>query len=102
MLGLKPGPLRPADGCCLEGLGGMKQSMIGALAAIGLATGGDAGRMVYLASWSYAEDGFSSPREIGGIRSRGINEIRQVGTKNWVPVGSVDARQSRRFICGTF
>jgi hypothetical protein len=77
-------------GCHLEGLGGTEQGIIGALAAIGLVVGGDDGRIVHLSSWPYPDDGFSGPREVDEILSRGVDEIRQVGTQKPVTLGPVD------------
>jgi hypothetical protein len=77
-------------GCHLEGLGGTEQGIIGALAAVGLVVGGEDGRIVHLASWPYPDDGFSGPREMEELRSRGISEFRQVGTDQLVTTGPVD------------
>ena len=62
-------------GCHLEGLGGTNQGIIGALAAIALAAGGDDGRVVHL------DDGrgriaFSGVQTVAAIRARGVSEIR--------------------------
>jgi hypothetical protein len=77
-------------GCYLEGLGGTQQGIIGALAAVGLVVGGEDGRIVHLSSWSYPDDSFSGAREIDELRSRGVDEIRQVASEEIVTVGPVD------------
>jgi hypothetical protein len=78
------------NGCYLEGLGGTQQGIIGALAAVGLVVGGDDGRIVHRVSWPYPDDEFSGPREIDELRTRGVEEIRQVGTEERIAVGLID------------
>jgi len=77
-------------GCHLEGLGGTNQSIIGALAAIGLVVGGEDGRIVHLNAWPYPDDEFSGPREIDELHARGVEEIRQLATGEVVTTGAVD------------
>jgi len=77
-------------GCHLEGFGGTEQGIIGALAAVGLVVGGEDGRVVHLSWWPYPEDGFSGLHTIDEIYSRGVDEVRQVETKQPVTVGLVD------------
>jgi hypothetical protein len=62
-------------GCHLEGLGGTNQGIIGALAAVALAAGGDDGRVVHLDDWPWP-DAFSGVQTVGAIRGRGVAEIR--------------------------
>ena len=61
--------------CHLEGLGGTNQGIIGALAAIALAAGGDHGRVVHLGEWPWP-DRFSGVQPVDAIRERGIADIR--------------------------
>lgn len=61
--------------CHLEGLGGTGQGVIGALAAIALAAGGDDGRVVHLDGWPWP-DAFAGPQPVAAIAARGIAEIR--------------------------
>lgn len=61
--------------CYLEGLGGTNQGIIGALAAIALAGGGDHGRVVHLDEWPWP-DRFSGVQSAAAIRERGIADIR--------------------------
>lgn len=63
------------SGCHLEGLGGSNQGIIGALAAIALAEGGNDGRVVHREQWPWP-DPFSGPQSVGDIIERGIDEIR--------------------------
>jgi len=83
-------------GCHLEGLGGTEQGIIGALAAVGLVVGGEDGRVVHLSSWPYPEDGFLGPHTIDEIRSRGVDEVRQVETQQPVTSGLVDVGKRLR------
>jgi hypothetical protein len=77
-------------GCHLEGLGGTEQGVIGALAAIGLVSGGDDGRVVQLHAWPYPDDAFNGPHDIRDIFARGVNEIRQLDSNEPVTTGLVD------------
>ena len=77
-------------GCHLEGLGGTEQGIIGALAAVGLVVGGEDGRIVHLSSWPYPDHEFSGARAIDELRSRGVDDVRQVGTEKPVTEGPVD------------
>jgi hypothetical protein len=61
--------------CYLEGLGGTNQGIIGALAAIALAAGGDHGRIVHLDEWPWP-DRFSGVQPVAAIRDRGVADIR--------------------------
>jgi hypothetical protein len=61
--------------CYLEGLGGTNQGIIGALAAIALAIGGDHGRVVHLNEWPWP-DRFGGVQSVAAIRGRGVAEIR--------------------------
>ncbi len=83
-------------GCHLEGLGGTEQGIIGALAAVGLAAGGEDGRIVHLSWWPYPEDGFSGPQTVEDILSRGVYEIKQIGTEAPVIATTVDVGKRLR------
>jgi hypothetical protein len=61
--------------CHLEGLGGTSQGIIGALAAIALAAGGDDGRVVHLDEWPWPDE-FGGVQSVAAIRARGVTEIR--------------------------
>jgi hypothetical protein len=78
------------SGCHLEGLGGTNQGIIGALAAVALAAGGDHGRVVHVDQWPWP-DGFSGVQSTAAIRDRGVSEIRTASgdafTGNVVDVG---------------
>ncbi len=84
-----------AGSCRLEGLGGTEQGIIGALAAVGLVAGGDDGRVVHLASWPYPDD-FSGLHPAGEILSRGVDDIRELGSDQPVDCGLVDVGKHLR------
>ncbi len=63
------------SGCYLEGLGGTDQGIIGALAAIALAAGGEDGRIVHVEGWPWP-DALSGPQPVSAILARGVAEIR--------------------------
>lgn len=63
------------SGCHLEGLGGTNQGIIGALAAIALAAGGDDGRVVHVEQWPWP-DPLSGVQPVEMIRDRGVADIR--------------------------
>jgi hypothetical protein len=79
-----------SSGCHLEGLGGTNQGIIGALAAIALAAGGDDGRVLHLDGWPWPDE-FSGVQSVASIRDRGVADIRttagEVFAGNEVDVG---------------
>jgi hypothetical protein len=64
-------------GCHLEGLGGTNGGIIGALAAVALAAGGDDGRIVHVQGWPWP-DPFSGEQAVSAVRARGV-EVRSAG-----------------------
>jgi len=62
-------------GCHLEGLGGTNQGIIGALAAIALADGGNDGRVVQAHDWPWPDE-FGGVQPVEAIRARGVVDIR--------------------------
>lgn len=76
--------------CHLEGLGGTHQGIIGALAAIALACGGDDGRVIHLEGWPWPDD-FSGVQSLAAIRARGVEDVRMLDgghfTGEFVDVG---------------
>jgi hypothetical protein len=83
------------SGCHLEGLGGTEQGIIGALAAIPLAAGGDDGRVVHLAGWPCPDD-VSGPLRDAVIAALGIAEIRSLAPGRPFPGGAVDVGKHLR------
>ena len=65
------------SGCHLEGLGGTNQGIIGALAAIALADGGNDGRVVQAHEWPWPDE-FGGVQTVAAIHGRGVSEIRAV------------------------
>jgi hypothetical protein len=63
--------------CHLEGLGGTNQGIIGALAAVALACGGEDGRVVHVEGWPWP-DPFSGVQPVDAIHARGVHEIRMI------------------------
>jgi len=83
------------SGIHLEGLGGTEQGVIGALAAVGLAAGGEDGRVVHRASWPWPDD-FNGPREVAALFARGVDEVRCVESGRLVSDGLVDVGKRLR------
>jgi hypothetical protein len=73
-------------------LGGTKEGVIGALAAVGLAAGGDDGRVVHIGGWP---DDLAGPQEIATLRARRV-EIRDFATRQPVGRGRVDVGKHLR------
>jgi hypothetical protein len=63
------------SGCHREGLGGTNQGIIGALAAIAFAAGGEDGRVVHVEEWPWP-DPFSGVQSVAAIHERGVADIR--------------------------
>ena len=82
------------SGCHLEGLGGTNQGIIGALAAIALAEGGNDGRVVQACDWPWP-DAFSGIQPVAAIRDRGIADIRTVSGDEFMG-GAVDVGKHLR------
>ena len=61
--------------CHLEGLGGTNHGIIGALAAVAFAAGGDDGRVIHLEGWPWP-DPFSGMQSVAAVRARGVADIR--------------------------
>jgi hypothetical protein len=68
--------------CHLEGLGGTNQGIIGAVAAIAFAAGGDDGRVVHLDEWPWP-DTMSGVQPVSAVRDRGIAAIRSVAEEEF-------------------
>ena len=83
-----------ASGCHLEGLGGTNQGIIGALAAIALAAGGENGRVVHVEGWPWP-DPLCGPQPVAAIRERGVAEIRTASGEPFTG-GNVDVGKHLR------
>jgi hypothetical protein len=82
-------------GIFLEGLGGTEQGVIGALAAVGLASSGNDGRVVHRADWPWPDE-LTGPQEIAALHARGVDEIRCVATHRLINRGIVDVGKRLR------
>jgi len=83
-------------GIHLEGLGGTEDGIIGALAAVGLMTTQNDGRVVYFDS--NGEDWYDVTGciEVTDILARGVDEIRAMDSGELVTAGTVDVGKRLR------
>ena len=79
----------------LAGLGGTNGGVIGALAAVGLAVGGDDGRVVQIGTWP---DDLAGVQDIQQLTERGV-EVRRLDTHERVTTGLVDVGKHLRPNC---
>jgi tRNA(Ile2) C34 agmatinyltransferase TiaS len=77
----------------LEGLGGTEDGVIGALAAVGLAAGGNDGRVVHLAG---CPEELSGPQDIDWLCARGVDEVRCLESDRVIGQGRVDVGKRLR------
>ncbi len=84
--------LADEHGLYLEGLGGTEDGVIGALAAVGLAAGGDDGRVVQIGRFS---DDLADRQDLAALRARNV-EVRCVESGRVVHGGSVDVGKHLR------
>jgi hypothetical protein len=66
--------------------------VIGALAAVGLAAGGNDGRVVHIGPWP---DDLSGPQELARLAERGV-EVRRLDTQQPIASGLVDVGKHLR------
>jgi hypothetical protein len=81
-------------GCHLEGLGGTHQGVIGALAAVALAAGGNDGRVVHVDGWPWP-DPLSGVQSVAALRERGVETICSVSGEIFTG-GTVDVGKHLR------
>ncbi len=84
------------SGIYLQGLGGTQGGVIGALAAIGLAAGGDDGRVLYLGSSADDFYDVAGRQSIESLVDRGIDEVRCAESEMAVISGTVDVGKRLR------
>jgi hypothetical protein len=77
----------------LEGLGGSEDGVIGALAAVGLAAGGNDGRVVGIGRWP---DDLSGPQQVAVLLRRGVDEIRCIKSDEPIDGGLIDVGKRLR------
>jgi hypothetical protein len=83
-------------GIHLEGLGGTKDGVIGALAAIGLMATKDDGRVVYAGPGDEDWYDVTGCLSLNEILSRGVNEVRTLDGGEKLTVGTVDVGKRLR------
>jgi len=79
-------------GLHLESLGGTEDGVIGALAAIGLATTENDGRIVQLGEWP---EELSGPQSVAQINQRGVI-VREVQSNSEITQGTIDVGKKLR------
>jgi hypothetical protein len=80
----------------LEGLGGTNDGVIGALAAVGLASTGDDGRIVHVGGWPWPDDLAKKVVDVKAVLARGIDEVRVAATGEALTSGTVDIVKNLR------
>jgi len=78
------------NGIVLEGLGGSNDGVIGALAAVGLLSGGDDGRVVHMPGWAWPDDAVRGRQPVETIHALGVDEIRDIRSGRPVRPAAVD------------
>jgi len=84
--------LASEEGIYLEGLGGTEQGVIGALAAVGLAVGGNDGRVVQLGQFP---DDLTGVLPVECVRSRGVS-LHDLARQRDITEGFVDLGKKLR------
>lgn len=77
------------NGIQLVGLGGTEDGVIGALAAVGLNSTRNDGRVIYLGSSEIDHFDISGSYPISRLRAFGVDEVRQLETEDLVTTGTV-------------
>lgn len=85
--------LAPRSGIDLSGLGGTEDGVIGALAAVGLAATENDGRVVQIQG---QPDDLSGPRPFAEVRSRGVDQVCSLLSKDIVTDGTIDVGKHLR------
>ncbi len=84
--------LAAGHGIHLEGLGGTEDGVVGALAAVGLAAGGNDGRVVQIGAWP---DDLCGPQDVQMLWARGV-EVRSIDAGRRITAGRVDVGKHLR------
>jgi hypothetical protein len=77
----------------LESLGGTEDGVIGALAAVGLAAGGDDGRVVQIGAWP---DDLFGPQDLATLHARGVECVVGVQSNRAIDSGRIDVGKHLR------
>jgi hypothetical protein len=88
--------LAAKHGIHLEGLGGTNQGIIGALAAVGLVSTGNDGRIVHVGTWPWPDDMKGGIVDAEAIYARGVNEIRVEATGAVLRTGKIAIEKNLR------
>lgn len=88
--------LAAKHGIYLEGLGGTNGGIIGALAAVGLVSTGNDGRIVHLGGWPWPDELHGGVLDAKTIYDRGIDEIRVAATGEVLREGKIDIIKNLR------
>ncbi len=83
-------------GIHLEGLGGTEDGVIGALAAVGLFSTRDDGRVVFLGAETVDRFEITGVHPLAEVLSRGVDEVRSSADQELVTSGSVDVGKRLR------
>ncbi len=84
-----------AAGVRLEGLGGTEQGVVGALAAVGLGSTGEDGRVVHLADWPWPDE-MTGPQPFERVTARGVEVVVDIETDDVVHGGVIDVGKRLR------
>jgi hypothetical protein len=88
--------LAAEQGIHLEGLGGTEDGVIGALAAVGLITTRDDGRVVFLGSQAADRFEITGVHPLAEVLTRGVDEVRSSADHALITSGSVDVGKRLR------
>ena len=88
-----PGGWRGRHAIHLESLGGTEDGVIGALAAVGLAAGGDDGRVVQIGAWP---DDLFGPQDLATLHARGVECVVGVQSNRAIDSGRIDVGKHLR------
>jgi hypothetical protein len=83
-------------GVHLEGLGGTEDGVIGSLAAVGLVSTGDDGRLVHFGGWPWPDPFKEQVVDVEAIYARGVDEVRVEATGEALCAGRVDLVKNLR------
>jgi hypothetical protein len=88
--------LAATNGILLEGLGGTQDGVIGALAAVGLMSARNDGRVIFLGSAAVDHFEVSGIHDVDELLGFGVEEVRCRADQELVTTGSVDVGKRLR------
>jgi hypothetical protein len=80
----------------LRGLGGTEDGVIGALAAVGLMSTRDDGRVIYVGDSELDHFDVSGVQNLDRMRSLGVDEVRRLDDQQLIVTGTVDVGKRLR------